>query len=242
MILTPPPSYPTPCRPTPKPSPASHQRILHHPSTLFHASAHRPPFPYAPLSTTTCVSCSQAPSQLDEDGWSACHHAIDATSYSWRAARAADNLIGRTPLKVLDHQITGSKCTGFTCLHLCSDGSDINYKRSQLARKLVLHGANLHARTAKGSTPLLLASGSGVTDVLRVLRKLGGDVDDKNNRQMGVFQAAAQCSSSSTNEVRGGRRYKWVPPERQWKTTSESRASRELQHGWRSPEKRRRRS
>ena len=174
MILTPPPSYPTPCRPTPKPSPASHQRILHHPSTLFHASAHRPPFPYAPLSTTTCVSCSQAPSQLDEDGWSACHHAIDATSYSWRAARAADNLIGRTPLKVLDHQITGSKCTGFTCLHLCSDGSDMNYKRSQLARKLVLHGANLHARTAKGSTPLLLASGSGVTDVLRVLPETRG--------------------------------------------------------------------
>ena len=67
---------------------------------------------------------SQAADELDDHGWYPLHHAVDATSYSWRALEAAKALLRITPQAVLNSATTGSQPSGYTCLHVACEGSD----------------------------------------------------------------------------------------------------------------------
>ena len=183
------------------------------------------------------MSCSQTPEDRDAAGWSACHCAIDASSYSWRAHRAAMALIPITPLAVLNSPITGQHALGSTCLHLACDGSDVSLRRNGLARQLLDRGVNLEAKQGVGSTPLLLACGAGVADVVRTLVHAGADVHTTNNRGLTTLQAATCCSRTSRAEVVEFVQswVTWVPSCRQRSSahSSESLITRRLLSKWR---------
>ena len=50
--------------------------------------------------------------------------------------------------------------------------------------------ADLEAKAAKGNTPLLLASATGVTDVVEILIESGADVTATNDNHRGPRQMA----------------------------------------------------
>ena len=79
----------------------------------------------------------KTPEQLDSNNWSALHHAIDATSYSWRAMEAAVELVCITPTWVINTQTAGSQPRGSSCLHVACDGSDKTFRRVRLACALL---------------------------------------------------------------------------------------------------------
>jgi len=172
--------------------------------------------------------------EFDELGWSPLHHALNCCSYSSRAANAADWLVTVTPPSVINSRITGEKALGSTCLHLASEGSDVRYRRAHFVTQLVQRGANLEAKTGIGNTALLLASSTGVSDVVQTLLWLGADPNATNNRGFGVWQGASQCSLNTRKHVPGGscRDVAWVPPSSQRNGTSESRICRKVQQDW----------
>ena len=79
---------------------------------------------------------------------------------------------------------------------------------------LVERQANLEAKSATGNTALLLASGTGVVDIIDQLVDCGVNVNTKNDRDLGAFQNAHHCSTSARNalEAYGAERpSEWVP-------------------------------
>ena len=113
------------------------------------------------------------------NNWSPLHHAVDASSYSVRASLAAKQLIPLTPVEVINAQTTGSQPRGYTCLHFACDGSSRDYSRWGIAKILIAKKADLETQASKGNTPLLYASGVGITDVVNLFALLAacGDVD-----------------------------------------------------------------
>lgn len=111
---------------------------------------------------------------------------------------AAFNLIGRTHKDIINHATTGKQPPQNTALHLCSDGSDKGFRRAELAYDLIGRNANIEAEDARGNTPLLLASGCGITDVVKVLIDAGANTSATNYKQKGSLQKADAVSSSST--------------------------------------------
>ena len=171
---------------------------------------------------------------MDENGWSALHHAVDATSYSWRAMEAAKALVTITPTVVLNSRTTGSQPSGYTCLHFASDGSDKSFARADFVRALVGRNASLENKTATGNTAFLLACGTGVTDIIQALVDSRADVNALNDRQVGGFQRAHNSSSSSRRALEGhglARPKEWAASGRQWTGESESRQTRHLLRG-----------
>ena len=134
---------------------------------------------------------------MNEDGWSAAHHCFDGSSYSQRLYLAANHMVDIVPLRILDSPTTGHQPEGWTCLHFASDGSDRMLRRADLVRKLLGKMANIEARTASGQTPLLLATGTGVVDVVEVLLHARADHNATTYESgMGVFQKANGHSDS----------------------------------------------
>ena len=178
------------------------------------------------------IECSQAADELDDAGWSALHHAVDATSYCERAVDATWHLITKTPARILNSGTTGSRPNGYTCLHFACDGSDRSYCRADVVRELVQRKADLEKVTDKGSTPFLLARGTGVTDIVNAMVESGADVYAKNDRQVGGYQSAQHSSSETRQalESHGVVKPKTKGPSaRQYHGVSESRRTRHLQ-------------
>ena len=177
----------------------------------------------------------KAADELDAEGWSPLHHAVNACSWSWRAMKAALALVPLTPKKIINHPTTRSQPEGFTCRHFASEGSDKVYERARLVRALVERQANLEAKSATGNTALLLASGTGVVDIIDQLVDCGADVNAKNNRGLGAYQNASQCSRSAKTALKAyGACWKpsrWVPSASQRSGVSSSRAARWMQRG-----------
>ena len=152
-----------------------------------------------------CVVCMlhapKAADELDAEGWSPLHHAVNACSWSWRAMEAALALVPLTPKKIINHPTTRSQPESFTCRHFASEGSDKVYERARLVRALVERQANLEAKSATGNTALLLASGTGVVDIIDQLVDCGVNVNTKNDRDLGAFQNAHHCSTSARNAL-----------------------------------------
>ena len=170
---------------------------------------------------------------MDENGRSALHHAVDATSYSWRAMRAAKALLEITPKEVLNSRATGSQPRGYTCLHFARDSSDTTYGRKDLARALVHKKANLEETEANCNTPFLLASGTGVQDIVETLISLRADVHAVNNRGLGAIQRGLLPSGSvagSLSAVGLQRPYHWLPGDRQRAGESDSRQTRHMRN------------
>ena len=97
---------------------------------------------------------------------------------------------------------------------------------------LVERKADLEKRTHTGNTPFLLACGTGVTDVVKVLVEMGADVNAVNDRKLGCYQVAHQSSGSTREllESLGIEQPKiLVPSARQYHDVSESRETRHLQ-------------
>ena len=125
----------------------------------------------------------------------------------------------------------GSQPSGYTCLHFASDGSDKWFERAELARLLVETRADLEARTSTGNTAYLLATGTGVTDVMKVLMDSRADVNAVKHRGSGGYQNAMLSSSTSRAVLdrRGAARpKKYAASNRQWTSESESRQVRHL--------------
>jgi ankyrin repeat protein len=155
---------------------------------------------------------------VDGNGWSALHHAADASSYSWRAMEAALVLVEQTPPHVINAHTTGSQPSGYTCLHFACDGSDKKLARAGLVDSMLRRGASVDSRDDKGNTAFLLASATGVTDVVEVLVHAGADVNVKNDRGLGCMQSAKRCSGETTDWLlqAGVAPYgAWVPSVRQ---------------------------
>ena len=108
------------------------------------------------------------------------------------------------------------------------------YERARLVRALVERHANVEARTTTGNTPLLLASGTGVVDTIEQLLDCGADVNAKNNRGLGAYQNASQCSRSAKTALKEYGAWepsRWVPSASQRSGVSSSRAARWMQRG-----------
>jgi hypothetical protein len=183
------------------------------------------------ININTNIACSQAADQLDEHGWPALHHAVDATSYSWRAMEAAKALLKITPREVLNSRTIGSQPSGYTCFHFASEGSDKSFARADLVRALVEQKAELEERRAIGNTAFLLACGTGATDIIKALADSRADVNACNDRRVGGFQRAQNSSSSSRRALEGhglARPKEWAASGRQWTGESESRLTRHL--------------
>ena len=131
---------------------------------------------------------------MDTNGWSPLHHAIDATTYSWRAVEASKALIEVTPTEIMNKKTLGDRPNGNTCLHLCCDASDASFSRPALATGLILRKADLEARDSLGNTPFLLATGSGDSDMVKVLISAKADLLARNHRTCGAFQRASRSS------------------------------------------------
>lgn len=131
---------------------------------------------------------------MDSNGWSPLHHSIDATTYSWRAVEASKALIEVTPTEIMNKKTLGDRPNGNTCLHLCCDASDDGFSRPALATDLILRKADLEARDSGGNTPFLLAAGSGVSAMIKMLISAKADVNATNHRGCGAFQRASLSS------------------------------------------------
>ena len=137
---------------------------------------------------------------LDANGWSALHHAVDASSYSTRATKAAFMLIEVTPADIINYGTTGTQPCGYTALHFACDGSDRELARVQIVERLAAKRANLEATAAKGNTPYLLASATGVTDIAAKLVQLGCNTNAKNYLGKSAWQMASGSSGTSRKQ------------------------------------------
>ena len=148
-----------------------------------------------------------SPEHLDANNWSALHHALDAASYSCRALCAAIELMPLTPHHVINAKTTGSRPSGYTCLHLACDGSDEAFQRKSLVATLLDLRADIEARDAKENTPLLTASGTGVADVVACLLDARADVKARNSNNKSALDKAKASSGSTASllEAAGAR-------------------------------------
>ena len=153
-----------------------------------------------------------APETLDQNGWSALHHAADAVSYSLRAFRAAHALLLMTPADIINHQTTGhtptelahDRIVGYTVLHFLCDGSDKQCKASALVKLAIDQQADLDKVNAAGNTPLFLACATGVTDTVNVLISRGANMNPHkctDRRKPGIMQRARRSSQNVVHEL-----------------------------------------
>ena len=137
---------------------------------------------------------------MDSNGWSPLHHAIDATTYSWRALEASKALLEVTPTEIMNTPTLGDRPNGNTCLHLCCDASDQSFSRPALAIDLISRKAHLEARDSLGNTPFLLAAGTGDTRMINTLISAKADFNASNLRSCGAWQKAA-CHSGEVQRA-----------------------------------------
>jgi hypothetical protein len=143
-------------------------------------------------------------SQVDAHGWSALHHAVDASSYCSRAVSACEQLIPQTPAHIINSGTLGSQPRGWTCLHFACDGSDKLYCRNDIVKELLDAKALLEERASgTGNTPFLLAVASGITDVAQTLIQAKADVHAKSERGQGALEKATHSSGTMKRVLQG---------------------------------------
>ena len=130
---------------------------------------------------------------VDEHGWSGLIHAANASQYCWRAVFAA---VALAPTSEVNLRTTGAYPPDRTALHFACSGSDTGFHRVKLVRALLDARAQLEAAMPNGTTPLLLAASSGLTDICRELLQRGADANAKNNDGKGALQLAGDNSTS----------------------------------------------
>ena len=136
----------------------------------------------------------RSPEQTDENGWTALHHATQATVFWDLAHRTCRGLIAMMRPYWLRAKTWGGRPKGYSALHMAANGSDIMLERGNLVRLLIDSDADLEAEDEQGRTPFLLACGTGVVDVAEALSQAGCSIhavswDGRN--------AADRCRGSS---------------------------------------------
>lgn len=108
------------------------------------------------------------------------------------------DLAPRTPVDVINTRTMRKPCMpgGYTCLHFAADGSDRSFDRRHLCKLLIDKRAIIDARADGGNTPYLLASGTGVDDVVGVLLSAGAQKNALNDK--GASGASKSKGSSSS--------------------------------------------
>ena len=79
---------------------------------------------------------------------------------------------------------------GYTALHLAACGSDAAFRKAEIASSLIMARADMEIRSEGGCTPLLMACGSGLTDVAKCLIRNRADVHAIDHKGQGVLQKA----------------------------------------------------
>ena len=157
----------------------------------------------------TCVRAlgggAQGPDDVDEQGWSGLHHAVNASQYSRRAGYAARALAPQSNVNLLT---TGTQPPRHSPMHFACSGSDTSLSRVEVVKALIDARAQLEAATPNGTTPLLLAASSGLTDICRVLLAAGADRSAKNKKGKGALELA-RGSSRTVGSLLG----QWGCPE-----------------------------
>ena len=152
-------------------------------------------------------------SGVDTDGWTPLIHAVNASSYSRRAAEAAIFLLINSPFmessgrrgqpsvahKVVNMATTGARPPGKTALLFACSGSDALFRSQSTVFALLTARADIEARDQNGNTPFLLAAACGITDVVKLLIENRADLHVTNDAGKGALQLARHCSS----DVRG---------------------------------------
>ena len=75
----------------------------------------------------------------------------------------------------------GGRPSGYSALHLASNGSDRTFERHYLVDLLLRRDADVNARDQQGRTPLHLAAGTGVVDVAKMLVHHCADIEAVDN-------------------------------------------------------------
>jgi hypothetical protein len=73
--------------------------------------------------------------------------------------------------------------------------------RSQLAKLLLEHGAEVNAKNRQGTTPLMVASLSGDADAVNLLLEWGADIDARTTSDTTALSAAKQNDHEETAQV-----------------------------------------
>ena len=148
-------------------------------------------------------------SQVDENGWTALMHAMQATVHWDIAWRCCEGLIAMMPDERLRAKATGGRMKGYSAFHMACNGSDRALRRSHLVNRLIEPKADLEATNDKGVTPWLLATATGVVDTAMVLSQAGCNVTATTPEGR---NAADRCERSSTQML------KYLPPTRHPRT------------------------
>jgi len=138
------------------------------------------------------ASCNE----VDDNGWTPLMHSIDSMTFSKRACISTMQLVLGTSPAFIKCVTTGSQPTMWTALHFACDGSDVLFKKAELVTMLIEKNADIEARDSKGNTPLLIAAGSGLTDVCLVLLNAGADRTAININGHGALFKGAKSSKS----------------------------------------------
>ncbi len=133
--------------------------------------------------------------QVDDNGWTPLHHALDSMTFSERAGHVARALINDGP-NVVHVATTGSQPNKYTPLHFACDGSDLVFGSAGVVAMLLDAESDIEARGGKENTPLLIAAGAGLTDVCKVLVQRGADICATNYQKKSCWQKARGSSPS----------------------------------------------
>ena len=163
----------------------------------------------ARLQSTTTPDC---------DGWYPVTHAVDASTYCYRAYFAAMALVKQHVANgehwILYQKTKGNRPNGWTLLHLACDGSDKGYQRHDLVNLLLASGIDVNSETPKGQTPYLLASASGCVSCAEMLDRWHANPYITPPGQAGAYQRAWCSSKQMANYLRkkhpGLRSVQWV--------------------------------
>ena len=118
---------------------------------------------------------------MDKVGWTPLMHAVKASTYCWRAARAVRSLalavtLDGQRLSDVNAVATGSLCRPHrTCLHMACESTFARGIDEQLyvVNSLLDAGANTEVETPEGHTPLFCAEARGFTEVSSLLISRG---------------------------------------------------------------------
>ena len=148
----------------------------------------------------------QATTAQDCDGWYPVTHAVDASTYCYRAYFAAIALVRQHMAKgeywVLHQKTKGNRPNGWTLLHMACDGSDKMYQRHALVNLLLWSGIHVDSQTPNGQTPYLLASASGCLSCVEMLDRWYANPYITPPGKAGVYQRACCSSGRMKNYLR----------------------------------------
>ena len=123
---------------------------------------------------------------MDDHCWPGLHHAVDATSFSWRALEATKGLRIEHYTSLGHRQshiwLSAKLSTSWLSAKRCA-GRDATFARADIVNSMVRRRANLDVQTQTGNTPFLLACATGVTDVMQTLVECRADATALNARR-----------------------------------------------------------